>query len=382
MLAITNATIYTPTLNRSDTAVLIHNGRITQLCPTAELSIPPDAQRIDATGRLLVPGYIDLQFNGAFGHDFTADPATIWPVSAMLPRYGVTSYLPTIITSPLETINHARRVLLQERPSAYHGAEPLGLHVEGPFLNPLKKGAHNPIYLQTPDPELVAGWSPSSGVRLVTLAPELPGALPVIAALSSRGVVVSAGHSMATYDQALAGFAAGLRYGTHLFNAMSPLDHRQPGLPGALLSNPGLVTGLIPDGIHVHPGLIPLIWAAKGSAGLNLVSDAIGALGMPPGKYRLKDFELFVSDKGSRLADGTLAGSVLPIDQALRNLISYTGCSLPEALATITTTPAKLLDIDDQRGRIAPGLIADLLLLTPDLQVTTTIAAGSIVYQT
>ncbi len=243
MLAITNATIYTPTLNHSDTAVLIHNGRITLLCPTAELSIPPDAQRIDATGRLLVPGYIDLQFNGAFGHDFTADPATIWPVSAMLPRYGVTSYLPTIITSPLETINHARRVLLQERPSTYRGAEPLGLHVEGPFLNPLKKGAHNPIYLQTPDPALVAGWSPTSGVRLVTLAPELPGALPVIAALASRGVVVSAGHSMATYDQALAGFAAGLRYGTHLFNAMSPLDHRQPGLPGALLSDPGRSPG-------------------------------------------------------------------------------------------------------------------------------------------
>ena len=171
----------------------------------------------------------------------------------MLPRYGVTSYLPTIITSPLENINHARHVLLEERPSTYHGAEPLGLHIEGPFLNPLKKGAHNPIYLQAPDAALVADWSPSNGVRLVTLAPELPGALPVIEALTSRGVVVSAGHSMATYDEALAGFAAGMRYGTHLFNAMSPIGHRQPGLPGALLSEPNLVTGLIPTAFTSIP---------------------------------------------------------------------------------------------------------------------------------
>jgi N-acetylglucosamine-6-phosphate deacetylase len=381
MLAITNATIYTPTRNHSDTAVLIHNGRITKLCPTADLSIPADTQVIDASGHLLVPGYIDLQVNGAFGHDFTADPRTIWPVSAMLPRYGVTTYLPTIITSPLENINQARQVLLQKRPSVFQGAEPLGLHLEGPFLNPRKKGAHNPISLQAPNLALVADWSPSNGVRLVTLAPELPGAIPVIEVLTSRGVVVSAGHSMATYDEALAGFAAGIRYGTHLFNAMSPVGHRQPGLPGALLSEPNLVTGLIPDGIHVHPALIKLIWAAKSKEGLNLVSDAMGALGMPPGKYMLKDLEVFVSDIDSRLADGTLAGSVLPIDQALRNLISYTGCSLPEALATITTTPAKLLGVDDQRGRIAPSLIADLLLLTPDLEVTTTIAAGNIVYQ-
>jgi N-acetylglucosamine-6-phosphate deacetylase len=381
VLAITNATIYTPSDSHADTAVLIQNGRITKLCPTADLAIPTNAQLIDAAGHLLVPGYIDLQLNGAFGHDFTADPQTIWPVSAKLPRYGVTAYLPTIITSPLENIKRARQVLLEQRPSAYRGAEPLGLHIEGPFLNPRKKGAHNPAYLQAPDTAHLAGWSPAGGVRLVTLAPELPGAIPVIETLAASGVVVSAGHSMATYDEAMAGIAAGMRYGTHLFNAMSSIGHRQPGLPGALLSSPDCVTGLIPDGIHVHPALIKLIWSAKGSAGLNLVSDAMGALGMPPGKYILKDFEVTVTDKDSRLADGTLAGSVLPIDQALRKLISYTGCSLPEALATITTTPAKLLNIDDQRGQIAPGLIADLLLLTPDLQVATTIAAGDIVYE-
>jgi len=381
MFAIHNVTVYTPDEHIEKATILIENGRISQINASTDGFIPGDAQRIDGGGLIAVPGFIDLQLNGAFGSDFTADPSTIWDVSARLPRYGVTSYLPTVITSPLEKINQARRVLLEERPSGFSGAEPLGLHVEGPFLNPRKKGAHNPVYLQTPDDTLVADWSPQSGVRLVTLAPELPEALGMIKELASRGVVVSAGHSMATYAEAGTGFAAGVRYGTHLFNAMPPLGHREPGLPGALLDNPQSVAGIIPDGIHVHPALIRLAWSAKGSAGLNLVSDAMAALGMPPGQYNLNDLQVTVTEVDCRLADGTLAGAILSIDEALRNLIRFTGCTLPEALATITTTPAQLLGIDRQRGRIAPGLLADLVLLTPDLQVITTIANGHIVYQ-
>ena len=381
MLAITNTTLFTPTPDPTNTAVLINNAHITHIAPTADLPIPPNTKVIDAKGLLLVPGFIDLQCNGAFGHDFTADPSTIWPVSAQLSRFGVTSYLPTVITSPLENIDHARHVLLHERPSAYQGTEPLGLHIEGPFLNPQKKGAHNPAYIQPPDLALVANWSPENGVRLVTLAPEMPGAIPVIEALAARGVLISAGHSMATYDEALAGIAAGIRYGTHLFNAMPAVGHRQPGLPIALLTSPDVVTGLIPDGIHVHPALIKLIWSAKGSAGLSLVSDAMAALGMPPGKYMLNDFEVTVSETECRIPNGSLAGSILPLDQALRNLIAFTGCTLAEALATITTTPARLLGIDHQRGRIAPSHIADMVLLSADLQVHTTIASGKIVYQ-
>ena len=205
--------------------------------------------------------------------------------------------------------------------------------------------------------------------------------MAVIEELASRGILISAGHSMATYDEAMAGIGAGIRYGTHLFNAMSPIGHRHPGLPIALLTAPQTVVGLIPDGIHVHPALIKIIWSVKGSEGLNLVSDAMAALGMPPGKYMLNDFEVTVDETECRLANGTLAGSILPLDAAVRNLITYTGCTLPEAFATVTTTPARLLSIDHQRGRIAPNHIADLLLLTPDLQVHTTIAAGNIVYQ-
>jgi N-acetylglucosamine-6-phosphate deacetylase len=381
MILIRHATLVTPTRHAEDAAVLLDGRFIRTVGHDAVLHAPSEAQVIDARGLLLVPGYIDLQLNGAFGHDFTADPGTIWPVSERLPKFGITSYLPTIITSPLETVEEARLELLQSRPQDYSGAEPLGLHIEGPFLNPQKKGAHNPAYLRQPDESGTTEWSPQGGVRLVTLAPELPGALPLIEELASRGIVVSAGHSMATYSEAQAAFAAGVRYGTHLFNAMPSLGHRTPGLAAALLVHEGIVAGLIPDGIHVHPAVIKIIWAMKGPQGTNLVSDAMAALGMPPGTYQLNDFEVTVGEEDCRLEDGTLAGSILPIDEALRSLITITGCSLPDALATVTTTPAKLLGINQERGDIAPGLIADMLLLTTDLKIHTTIAAGEIVYR-
>jgi N-acetylglucosamine-6-phosphate deacetylase len=219
----------------ADVAVLIDGARIAALGPPADVPCPPGAQRMDARGLYLVPGLIDLQINGAFGLDFTADPGTIWDVGKALPRYGVTTFLPTIVTSPLETVSAAQRVLQAGPPPGYVGAEPLGLHLEGPFLSPLKRGAHDPALMRLPSLEAVRDWSPGQGVRLVTLAPELPVALEVIRALCERGVLVSAGHSAADYQQAQAGLAAGVRYGTHLFNAMPALDHRAPGLVGALL---------------------------------------------------------------------------------------------------------------------------------------------------
>jgi N-acetylglucosamine-6-phosphate deacetylase len=318
---------------------------------------------------------MDLQINGAFGDDFTANPAAIWQVAECLPRFGVTSFLPTIITSPLETVAAAQTSLLGGPPPNFRGATPLGLHLEGPFLNPAKRGAHNPAHLRLPDTKLAADWSPERGVRLVTLAPELPGALEVIRILRERGVVVGAGHSMADYEQARAGLQAGVAYATHLFNAMPPLDHRAPGLAGALLTDPRVTAGIIADGLHLHPAMVKLIWQAKGAERVNVVTDAMAALGMPPGNYQLGDFEVTVDETSARLNDGRLAGSILSLDQALRNLIAFTGCSLSEALSTVTTVPALALGLAD-RGRIAPGFAADMVLLTPDLRVTATMVGG------
>jgi N-acetylglucosamine-6-phosphate deacetylase len=214
----------------------------------------------------------------------------------------------------------------------------------------------------------------------VTLAPELPGALALVEELAKRGITVSMGHTMATVDEANAGYRAGIRYATHLFNAMPPLEHRAPNAPGAVLANPEWTAGLIPDGIHLHPALVKMIWLAKGTR-VSLVSDAMAALGMPAGTYRLNDFEVRVSESTARLPDGTLAGSILPLDQAVRNFIQFTGCSLAQALETVTTTPARLLQIEHERGQVAEGMIADLILLDEQLNVELTIAAGHVVYQ-
>ena len=379
MLYIKNTTLYSPCERLDNATVLVDGGRIIAVGYAAAVACPPGAQVLDADGLLLTPGFIDMQFNGGFGDDFTADPTTIWQVAAGLPRWGVTAFLPTVITSPLERIAQAQQVVLSE-PAGFRGATPLGLHVEGPFLNPQKKGAHNPAYLQLPALEAVAGWSPQTGVRLVTLAPELPGALPVIEALAARGVLVSAGHSTATFDEATMAFDAGARYGTHLFNAMPTMHHREPGLPGALLTDPRPVVGFIADGVHTHPSVISLVWQALGPERLNLVTDAMAALGMGPGKHLLGDFEVTVDATSARLADGTLAGSILSLDQALRNLIRLTGCTLADALATVTTTPAQALGLDHERGRIAPGYVADLVLLSPELEVRGTVVRGELVY--
>jgi N-acetylglucosamine-6-phosphate deacetylase len=380
MLYIGNATICTPDQVIENGAVLADGNRIAEVGLVGNVRRPVGALAIDAAGRILVPGFIELQFNGGFGDDFTADPATIWRVAEKLPRYGVTSFLPTVITSPLEKIKAAQTIVAGSRPERFLGARPLGLHVEGPFLNPAKKGAHNPKYLRPPDPAVVAGWSPLTGIRLVTLAPELPGALDVISALSSRGVLVGAGHSNATFEQAVAAFDAGARYGTHLFNAMTALEHRDPGLPGALLTDPRATVGVIADGVHTHRSVIKLAWQALGARRMNLVSDAMAALGMPAGRHLLGDFEVVVDATSARLADGTLAGSILSLDQALRNLVDVTDCALIDALPTLTTTPARAIRVDHERGRIAPGHAADMVLLTGDLQVAATIAEGAVVY--
>jgi N-acetylglucosamine-6-phosphate deacetylase len=269
---------------------------------------------------------------------------------------------------------------LQQKPLALlDGAVPLGLHLEGPFINPAKKGAHNPDYIRPPQADSAMDWTLKNGVRLVTLAPELPGALDLAARLLAGGVVVSAGHSMASFEQAQTAFDSGVRYGTHLFNAMPAMEHRQPGLAGALLADSRVVAGLIADGIHVHPAMVALAWKARGSRGLNLVTDAMTALGMPEGYYPLGDQTVKVDAVSARLPDGTLAGSILTLDQALRNLMTFTGASLAEVLPVVTGTPARLLGLE-RKGRITPGCDADLMLLSPSGRVYLTVVGGKVVY--
>jgi N-acetylglucosamine-6-phosphate deacetylase len=331
---------------------------------------------IDARGGWIVPGFIDLQINGAHGIDVTTQPDRIGELAALLPRYGVTAFLPTVVTCP-PPVRAAALAAWSDRADG-PGAVPLGLHLEGPMLAPSSVGAHPPQHVVAPGPAVVDGWSAEAGVAMVTLAPERPGALDVIATLVSRGVTVALGHTDATSSELVAGLAAGGRYVTHLFNAMRPFGHRDPGPIGAVLADDAVVAGLICDGVHVDPVAVRMAWRALGPTRTSLVTDAVAALGARRGRLGADD--VAVADGEVRNAAGVLAGSVLTLDQAVRNLVAFTGCSVPDAVATVTSTPADVLGCAD-RGRLAVGQRADVTVLDPDLHVVATIVGGELAWR-
>ncbi len=335
---------------------------------------------LDATDLLIAPGYVDLQINGGHGIDLWSDPGGLWELARHLPRHGVTSFCPTIVSGPPDRIAAARRALADRPDDGEVRAEPLGLHLEGPMLAEARRGAHDRRHLRAPDPELVAGWTAEGGVRLVTLAPELPGALEVVARLLIGGVTVSAGHTDATAEQAAVAEAAGVSMVTHLFNAMAPLHHREPGLLGHVLAGGELAAGLIVDGIHVDPTAVALAARALGPDRLVLVSDAVATMGLPSGTHRFGDREIVSGPGGVTRPDGTLAGSNLTVDAAVRNLRSFAGCSAAEAVACAATNPARVVGADDERGRLGPGLLADLVVLDDDLRVVATVCRGRLAH--
>lgn len=339
-----------------------------------------DGSTIDARGLLVCAGFVDLQLNGGFGYDFTTEPEHIWTVGARLPAHGVTAFLPTIVSGSAVEVDAARAVLETGTPTGYRGAVPLGLHLEGPMISPEYRGTHPAEALRLPTLPLIDGWDPAGHVRMVTIAPELEGAPAVIAELVRRGVVVSLGHSGAGYEQASEAIGMGAGFGTHLFNAMTGLHHRDPGLAGALLDSSQTAVGLIVDGIHLHPAAVRVAWRAKGPQGVALVTDAMAAMGVGWGTFRIGSVDVTVGADGPRNPDGRLAGSALTLDRAVRNLVSFTGCPPSEALAAVTSTPARVLG-DDRRGVLTPGARSDLVLLDQGLGVVATIIGGDLVYR-
>lgn len=341
----------------------------------------PEVDDIYRPDSFIAPGFIELQLNGGIGYDFTEQPEAVREVAAVLPRWGVTAFLPTIITSPDETYLNAFKIIGQAKGQT-EGAQILGIHLEGPFLNPQYRGAHNPEWLQIPSLEKVKAVLEAGPLRLLTLAPELAGAAEVIAFLREHNVLVSLGHSAATYEDALIGIEAGAAYATHLMNAMPPLHHRKPGLVGAVLTAPSVTAGIIVDGIHLHPAMIKMIYQMKGAANLNLVTDAMAGMGMPPGRYQLSGQTVLVDETSARLdnVEGTLAGSILTFDEAVRNMQQWSGCSLAEAVQMASLNPARLLGLEN-KGRIAPGGDADMVILSTEGEVEATFVAGRLAYK-
>lgn len=333
---------------------------------------------IDATDLIVAPGFIDLQVNGGHGIDLTSElwghPERLWQLAGYLPEQGVTAFLPTIVSSPPASVEGALSAL-RERPPDHLGAAPLGVHAEGPMLAPAKRGTHEADQLRPPADALVATWSRAAGLAMATMAPDLPGAIEVIRKLVTRDVIVSIGHTDASYEQAIAALDAGARAGTHLFNAMSGWTARDPGAAGALLTDPRATVGVIVDDVHLHRATVVAAWRLLGPARLALVTDAVAAAGTSVGGASLGGRSVTVADGAVRDADGALAGSVLSLDRALRTLVATVGADPFETLATVTSTPAALLGERD-RGHLRPGARGDVVVLTPGLEVVATFVGG------
>jgi len=330
------------------------------------------------TAEIVAPGLIDLQVNGGFGVEVGQNPADIDHLSRHLPGTGVTSYLPTIISSPASCYDGVFQAFNAASKTA--GAQPLGLHLEGPFLSPARRGAHLREAIEAADDRLFQRMLQTDLVRLVTLAPERSGADDRIRRLIEKGVIVSLGHTGASYETFTAGVDAGATMATHLFNAMSPYNHRAPGAIGAALVDDRVTVGLIVDGVHAHPGAIRLAIRAKGVQRIALVSDMMVAAGMPPGAFTLGGRPVHVDRSSARLADGTLAGSILTLDQAVRNVQSWCDLGPATALQMATEIPANLLG-RRQIGRLEAGAAADLALFDAELRVTTTLIRGQEVFR-
>ncbi len=357
---------------RSVTATVV-DGRL------AEFEAHPSGRT--ASDPRVVPGFVDLQVNGGWGIDLASDPEGVWQLASRLPSTGVTAFLPTLVSSSPETVDHALAVLAAGPPEGWRGARPLGWHLEGPFLAPRRRGVHAIEAIRPPDRDLFARWLGTGQVAMVTLAPELPGAATCIASARAAGVVVSAGHSDATYEQAVEAFAAGVTAVTHLGNAMSGLHHRAPGLVGAALATPGVVVGVIADGHHLHPGMLGLVAAAAGDR-VALVTDAVAAAGLPAGQHRLGGTVVTTStDQPPRDVDGRLAGSSLDLARAVTLWQSATGRSAADAIGAATAVPAGLLGLPD-RGRLSEGAVADWCVLDDDGGVRTTVVGGHVVHDT
>ncbi len=333
----------------------------------------------DVTGTTIIPGLIDIQTNGGWGHDFTGDPESIWEVGRKLPETGVTSFVPTFVTSPPDMTDWAIEVLKAGPPPGYVGAEVLGAHIEGPWISSEWRGAHNPEYLSLPDMVRAEQWAESGVVRMVTIAPELEGAEETAAKLDAAGVVVAAGHSGASYEIARTALQGSWSAVTHLFNQMSQFRHREPGMVGAALTS-ARSCGVIVDGLHCHPGALQLAWRLLGPDRMMLVTDAMQATGLGPGTYLLGDREVTVGDSGPRTVEGKLAGSTLTMERAVANLTAWTDATFAQAVRCASLTPATLLKVTD-RGTIRTGRRADMTVLDQDLGVVMTIAAGMLAYE-
>lgn len=340
--------------------------------------------KIDADGMYITPGFIDMHVHGGNGYDILDGTArAVREVAAFHARGGTTSILATVAPAAKNKIEKALATINALTLRNTEGAQILGSHLEGPFLNPGRAGAINPAYLKDVDLDGMAQFINlcEGTLKIVTVAPELPGCNELIRMLVQEGIVVAAGHSESTYEIALSSFKAGIRHAIHLFNASAPLHHREPGLVGAVLASREISAEIIADGHHLHPSMLKLLHSIKGRRGLTLATDAISAAGMPDGEYLFNNRKVNMLNKKITLPNNSMAGSSLTMIDAVKNMIGLAGIPLHEAIRMASLNPARVLGIENAKGALAPGMDADLVLLDNDLNVRLTMTGGEIVYR-
>ena len=392
MLVFTAGRLLTPTDALDHPLVLVEQGRVLEICCRSSRQVPAGVSVFDLGNDIMAPGYVDLHLHGSAGYDVMDDSAEALPaIEQLLIRHGVTSYFPTTVTAPMDitlralerladAIETRERHLEQdlERQNAHdkNRAFPLGIHLEGPFISHARRGAHPPENLLAPTLTLFERfWLAARGrIRMMTIAPELENAPQVIAEAARRGVCVSLGHSDADFAAAERGIAAGAHHATHVFNAMRPLDHRSPGILGAVLTDRRVSADIIADGVHLDPAIVKLVADSKGPEQTVLITDSISATGMPNGRYRLGSFEVDVRD-GKCKANGKLAGSVLTMDRAVRNLARFAEWDLQQAVTAASRNPARVAQVAN-KGVLAVGADADFVVLSPEGDVLRTFIGG------
>jgi len=329
-------------------------------------------------------GRIDIHVHGGGGSDvMDGDYEAINQIAISHSHFGTTSFLPTTMTMSKDKIIRSLRSICEAVKKGTAGAEILGIHMEGPYINPEKKGAQKEEDIRKISIDEFSEFNQASGnlIRLVTIAPEMPGAIGLIKYLYEQGIITSVGHTNATYVQTQAGIRAGLSHVTHTFNAMRELHHREPGVVGAALISPELTVEIIADGIHIHSIVLKILTKIKEGEKVVLITDAMRAAGLKEGTYDLGGQEVIVTKGQARLKDGTLAGSVLTMDKAVKNMVNKIGIQLPKAIQMASYNPAKSIGIENKKGSIEPGKDADIVILNKNLETELTMVAGKVVYR-
>ncbi len=384
MTVFTSKVLYTPLRKIENAVISVEDGAVVSVTSRNEAQAAPNKAATNFGDCAIVPGFFDVHMHGGVNCDVMRGTASeMTQLETFLARHGVTSYFPTTVTAPLDvTLSALERLADWIEAAKKNGggrARPLGIHLEGPFLSHAKRGVHPPENLMPPSVGVLDKlWQAARGhVRMITIAPELDGAEEVIREANRRGVCVSLGHSDADLEQTCRGIEAGARHATHTFNAMRPLDHRAPGILGEVLTNNRLTADVIADGIHVDPAVVDLLYRAKGPENFVLITDAISATGMPDGRYLLGTLEVELKD-GRCMRNGTLAGSALTMDLAVRNVMKFAGLDLQQAAKAASMNPAKVAGLP-KKGTIEPGAAADFVVLMPNGEVRATVVNGVVI---